>query len=273
MRLVRCLLPVLLVGFLAETSVAQFDLFSWDFVPHQAARGYGTVTADSMTVGAGFEGPLGFQGFMTRTPVAGTVAVTIESYMTWDGVCNLSVPVFAHNGAFTTLASCSIFDASFVFDVAAGDGFGLGLKSSSPFYPGEVHFIEFSFTPSSGFAYWTDLGQALGGALGPPQLSGQGLLHGGMPIELHVTNAPPNQPATLVVGVSALGAPFKGGVMVPTPNLVLPAGLVGMGTLDLAGVWPTNLPPGVQLWMQVWIVDPSAPLGFSATNGVLAATP
>jgi len=60
---------------------------------------------------------------------------------------------------------------------------------------------------------------------------------------------------------------------VPTPNLVLPAGLVGMGTLDLAGIWPTNLPPGVQLWMQVWIVDPTAPLGLSATNGLLAATP
>ena len=44
-------------------------------------------------------------------------------------------------------------------------------------------------------------------------------------------------------------------------------------TLDLAGVWPTNLPPGVQLWMQVWIVDPTAPLGLSATNGLLAATP
>ena len=127
--------------------------------------------------------------------------------------------------------------------------------------------------PASGFAYWTDLGQGSGGALGPPVLTGQGLLHGGMPIVLHVSNAAPHQPITLVIGISALNAPFKGGVLVPTPNLVIPAGFVGMGTMGLGGTWPSNLPAGLHLWMQFWVVDPTAPLGLSATNGLLAATP
>ncbi|HZM00425.1 MAG TPA: hypothetical protein VFD43_09255 [Planctomycetota bacterium] len=268
-------LTLLLVAALAVPSTAQFDLFSWDDMPNEPFCGGSAVTADSMEViaGLGLCGVIGFQGFLTRAPVAGTVAVTIEHYMTYDGVCNSSVPVFAHNGELTQLASCTISNVSFAFEVAAGDGFGFGLDNHTTSFPGDVVFVEFSFTPASGFAYWTDLGQALGGALGPPTLTGQGLLHAGMPVKLNVGNAAPQQPATLVLGLSALEAPFKGGVMVPQPDLIVPSLFTGAGALQLTATWPSNLPAGVQLWMQVWIADLTAPLGWSATNGVLAATP
>lgn len=269
------LLALLLVVALAVPSAAQFDLFSWDDVPNEPFLGGSAVTADSMEViaGKGLGGVVGFQGFLTRTPVAGTVSVTIEHYMTYDGVCNSSVPVFAHNGELTQLASCTISDVSFAFELAAGDGFGFGLDNHTTSFPGYVTFTEFSFTPASGFAYWIDLGQALGGALGPPTLTGQGLLHGGMPVKLNVGNAAPQQPATLVLGSSALNASFKGGVMVPQPDVLVPVVLSATGTLELATTWPSALPAGLQFWMQVWIVDQTTPFGLSATNGLLATTP
>jgi hypothetical protein len=271
MKLLPAAVLLSALAALAAPASAQFDLFKWKL--SGGGSGAATVGATSMFVAADYGNALGFWGFTTRTPVDGTVDVRIHIYMTFDGECDASVPAFWHNGSSTTLASCSTWDQSFSFEVAAGDEFGFGLLTLNPSWPGTLTLDEFTFTPASGFGYWTDLGQGLGGALGPAVLAGQGLLHGGMPIELHVSNAAPHQPATLIVGASALNAPFKGGVMVPTPNLILPAGFVGMGTLELAGTWPNNLPAGLQLWMQIWIVDPTAPHGLSATNGVLAATP
>ena len=271
MKLLPAAVLMTALAALSAPTAAQFDLFKWNL--SGSGDGAATVSASSMFVAADLGNPTGFWGFTTTAPVAGTVGVRLHIYMTYDGVCAASVPVFTDNGALTQLATCSEWDQWFSFEVGAGDEFGFGLLTFNPSWPGTMTLDNFQFIPDSGFAYWTDLGQALGGALGPPHLAGQGLLHGGMPIELHLTNAAPHQPATLVIGISALNAPFKGGVMVPTPNLVLAAGLVGMGTLDLAGTWPNNLPPGVQLWMQLWIVDPTAPLGLSATNAVIAATP
>ena len=256
---------------LAAPATAQFDLFKWQYTPGGPGSS-GFVDADSMGFSGGFEDPLGFFGLLTTSPVSGTVSVKIGNYFPWDGNCAAQAPVFSYNGALTGLG-CSSSGQPFEFPVVAGVPFGFGLSTNQQTWPAVVGFTDFHFTPASGFAYWTDLGQGSGGALGPPVLEGQGLLHGSMPIVLHVTNAPPHNPVTLVIGVSALNAPFKGGVMVPTPNLVIPAGLIGMGQIDFAGTWPNNLPPGVQLWMQFWIADPTAPLGLSATNGVLAATP
>ena len=267
-------LSLLLVATLAVPSTAQFDLFPWDFEPNEHLPGGGALTADSMWVVASWgDAPIGFQGFLTRAPVAGTVAVTIEYYVTFDGVCDSSFPVFAHNDEFTKLASCTISNVSFAFQVAAGDGFGLGLFNESPSNPGDVLFVDFSFTPAGGFAYWTDLGQALGGALGLPTLTGQGLLHGSMPVKLSVGNAAAQQPATLVLGLAALNSPFKGGVLVPRPDVLVSLVIGGGGTLELSAPWPAHMPSGLQCWMQLWIVDPTAPLGLSATNGLLAAAP
>lgn len=275
MKLLSAAVPLAalaLLGLLAAPAAAQFDLFNWDYTPGgPGSSGY--VDADSMGFSGGFEDPPGFFGLLTTSPVSGTVSITLGNYFPWDGNCFAQVPVFSSNGTLTSLGSCPSWGQEFEFPVVAGVPFGFGLKTNQSSWPAVVGFTDFHFTPAQTFAYWTDLGQGMGGALGPPVLAGQGLLYGGMPIVLHVTNAPPHNPVTLVIGISALNAPFKGGVMVPTPNLVIPAGLIGMGKTDFAGTWPSNLPAGVQLWMQFWIVDPTAPLGLSATNAVLAATP
>ena len=121
---------------------------------------------------------------------------------------------------------------------------------------------------------WTNLAQGLAGTAGSvPTLGGDGTLEGGTPLTLTIDHAHSPSLAYLFVGLSAITAPFKGGVLVPAPD-VLVAGLpVSGGGLALGTTWPTGLPTGVRFWFQAWIGDPGAPKGFSATNALRAETP
>src|SRR5262245_63901950 len=76
---------------------------------------------------------------------------------------------------------------------------------------------------------WTDLGQALAGAAGAPDLQATGSLADGTQLVLDLLAAAPVAPAVLVVGQSALSAPFKGGVLVPAPDLLAPLVTDGAG--------------------------------------------
>ena len=107
-----------------------------------------------------------------------------------------------------------------------------------------------------------------------PQLEGDGPLTGGSTATLTVTDALPNGSATLLVGVSDINAPFKGGVLVPAPDILL-GGLPvnGSGQLVVAFPWPAGLPAGVELFWQVWLADGAGAAGFAATNAVSSLTP
>ncbi|HZL99367.1 MAG TPA: hypothetical protein VFD43_03860 [Planctomycetota bacterium] len=120
---------------------------------------------------------------------------------------------------------------------------------------------------------WTDLGQGLAGAGGAPLLAGSGSLAALPPVTMSLTNALPSAPALLLVGLSALNAPLKGGVLVPSPDMPVMLGTDPSGEVQVATLWPDGLPGGLQLWIQWWIVDPSGPAGFTASNALLATTP
>ncbi|HZM00697.1 MAG TPA: integrin alpha [Planctomycetota bacterium] len=121
---------------------------------------------------------------------------------------------------------------------------------------------------------WTAEGPGLGGAFGVPQLSGKGLVGTGAPNALTLQGAAPHTTAVLVAGLSKALLPFKGGVLVPAADaLVLGLVVSNEGTLALPFTWPAGLPPGFDLWLQLWIADPTAPQGLSATNGLHAAGP
>jgi hypothetical protein len=120
---------------------------------------------------------------------------------------------------------------------------------------------------------WTWLGNGLAGTAGVPQLVGTGTLVGGEPAALNLTEAAPSAAATLVIGLSALNAPFKGGVLVPLPAALVSALTDAGGTLPLAATWPAGLPSGLEIYLQYWIVDATAPHGFAASNAVLASAP
>ena len=122
-------------------------------------------------------------------------------------------------------------------------------------------------------AQFTDLGNALAGTTGLPSLEGLGPLSAGSAISLTLANAKPAASWWLVIGFAQANAPFKGGVLVPSPNLLIgPLPTLG-GSLPLVDTWPAGLPSGLALYFQAWISDAAGPKGFAASNGVKALVP
>jgi hypothetical protein len=122
-------------------------------------------------------------------------------------------------------------------------------------------------------ATWFDLGHALSGTGGEPLLQGAGTLAGGEPMSLSLSGALPGGTAFLVIGFAALQAPLKGGVLVPSPDIVLPLTIDAFGELVLSAPWPAGLPGDLAIHFQHWIPDPVSLKGFAASNGVRGVTP
>lgn len=119
--------------------------------------------------------------------------------------------------------------------------------------------------------------------VGGPGLAGQGgkvpflTATGGLvafdPVIFTMTDAKPSTLVYWVIGISALNAPFKGGVMVPHPDQLFTGLSTDTGGTAMAGLlWPPGLPHGVSLWFQMWMKDPAAVAGFSASNGLRGTT-
>jgi len=122
---------------------------------------------------------------------------------------------------------------------------------------------------------WEDLGEALAGTAGiEPNLEGSGTLLAGSNVMLALNNALGNAPAVLFVGLDRLDAPFKGGVLVPQPDISL-SGITttAAGTAVLGTTWPAGVPSGTVVYYQMWIVDAGAPAGLSASNALSSTTP
>jgi hypothetical protein len=259
---------------LAPVGAAQFNLVNWTPDLDGTIGSIG-VAAESMGIAASDStAPGTVIGFHSVAPVAGRVLVEIDFYMTWDGMCNASVPVFILNGTTTVMASCSTFDAHYEFLVSAGADYGFGLATFMFGWPGIVELVNFDFQPLTTGDPWTNLQSGLPGTTGTPALTGTSLLYPHFPFTLDVTNAAASAPAAFIVGFSAINAPFKGGVLVPSVDLILP-GLVTTltGTLQLATSWPGGVPAGFAFYFQAWIVDAGGPAGFAASNALKATSP
>ncbi|MHC4844778.1 MAG: DUF7948 domain-containing protein [Planctomycetota bacterium] len=123
---------------------------------------------------------------------------------------------------------------------------------------------------------WADVGFALAGTGGlSPRLVGTGTLEVGTPGSLTLTDGKPNSLAFLFGGVFNGNAPFKGGTLVPFPAaIILQVGTLPDGSLPLGWLaWPPGLPAGIDLYLQVWISDPGAVSGASASNAVRGTQP
>ena len=121
---------------------------------------------------------------------------------------------------------------------------------------------------------WTDLGHGLAsGSTGAPHLAGTGTLLAGQSVKLVLSGARPLAPAWLVVGLTNLSLPFKGGTLVPNPGIVLLVQTNAVGSLILHGPMPPGTPSGLTRYFQYWIADPGAPAGVSASNALAALTP
>ncbi|GJM22820.1 MAG: hypothetical protein DHS20C15_27350 [Planctomycetota bacterium] len=155
-----------------------------------------------------------------------------------------------------------------------------GILSITTDADGELLLVvtEREFTPTARVlrvepANWLDLGNGLAGATGEPTLIGGGSLSAGKPSGLLLKGAAPLTPTTIVWGAAELGLPFKGGVMVPTLDiLVHSVSTNGAGALQVGGPWPAGIPAGLHAYFQVWVHDVTGPAGFAASNAVRGTT-
>jgi hypothetical protein len=119
-----------------------------------------------------------------------------------------------------------------------------------------------------------DLGHAQFGGSGWPGTRITGDFVPDEAVEIQLWAAGVATPAFLVAGLAEILAPFKGGVLVPRPDLVL--GPLATGTepiFELEGRWPHGLPVGTPITFQWWMADPVAPQGLSASTAVRVTQP
>lgn len=125
-------------------------------------------------------------------------------------------------------------------------------------------------TPSA----WTDLGEGLAGVAGEPQLTGTGTLAAGSAGSLTLTSAKPAAAVLLFVSLASVPAPFKGGVLVAFPPVVvMPLATDGTGALPLPFTWPAAVPSATSLYFQYAVQDAAAVKGVALSNALGAVTP
>lgn len=121
---------------------------------------------------------------------------------------------------------------------------------------------------------WIYIDSPLAGTSGiSPCLLGAGALEPDSTVAVVIKDATVSGVVALVVGFDLINAPFKGGVMVPFPQLVKGVLAGPDGGAVLSGRWPSNVPTGFLLCLQGWMADSSGPVGFLATNAVRAEAP
>jgi hypothetical protein len=134
--------------------------------------------------------------------------------------------------------------------------------------------------PSAGASYafdlgldaWGDLGLGLAGSDGVPYFAGAGPFSANSSNQFVLIQANPSSLATLVIGMSEIDAPFKGGTMVPQPYQMVVLTTNAAGNLIFPFTMPAGIPAGVSLYFQFWISDPAAVAGFAASNGLKGVT-
>ncbi|HZL98876.1 MAG TPA: VCBS repeat-containing protein [Planctomycetota bacterium] len=152
------------------------------------------------------------------------------------------------------------------------DGDGRTDVAVAAFQPSHGTRVLLNHTYESGSPF-LDLGGALAGSNGYPIQLASGTLVAGQPFAFKLHAGPPGGLGFHIVGLSRIDAPFKGGVMIPMPNLINgPFPLGAAGELTLAGNWPAG-GSGLTLYAQFWMPNGGGPFGFVASSGARAQIP
>ena len=120
---------------------------------------------------------------------------------------------------------------------------------------------------------WKQLGHGLAGAVEAPTLTGHGTLATGSTISLSLVNAKPLSAAWLIVSHVNISAPFKGGVLVPFPSIVVVLSTNAAGGFALSATVGPGIPSGFTHYFQAWVADPAGPAGFTASGAISGTTP
>ena len=179
--------------------------------------------------------------------------------------------ISGHDGS--VLYDCSVFQPPFfVFGTMFGLD-GLGDVNGDGFSDWAVEQPDMKtvslYSPAG---LWDDLGHALPGTFGAPQLAGTGLLLGGDAMSIALAGALPSHPVALAIGLNAVNLPFRGGTFVPDADFVLFTTSDASGGLLLQDTWPVDV-PAQSFYFQVWLTDPAGVEGFAASNGLRGQSP
>ena len=140
------------------------------------------------------------------------------------------------------------------------------------------------WAPADGAAYeldltrpdpWVNLGHGFLGIY-ETQLAAWGCLDSEAPVSLRLYNGDDFGGAALVVGLSTVDVPLLGDTLVPSPDFVALGLTTGpWGDLTLEGEWfrAGEVPPGVELFFQMWSFHPTyGPFEAQATNALMVTT-
>ena len=117
-------------------------------------------------------------------------------------------------------------------------------------------------------AAWSEYGLS-----GPthPHLSGEGLPAPLSTITLLADAATPAAPSFLVIGLASQELPFKGGLLEVAPDVVVgPIWTSPTGNLTLSGQVPASVPPGLNLYFQLWVQPLQFGYDWQYSNGLQA---
>lgn len=162
------------------------------------------------------------------------------------------------------LESLSAFTLADAVQTGPCEMLAVGAKSVA----GDAHTLVARLGPPS----WTDLGQSKPGAGAAAELLAAGTLEAGTSNMVALTGTPPGAWIMLIAGTSELSVPFKGGTLVPNPQVLLPLFTGPSGAIALPFHWPASMPQGTKIVFQSWIRDNQASLGYSASNALKGLT-
>lgn len=120
---------------------------------------------------------------------------------------------------------------------------------------------------------WKDLGFALAGTFGPPQLTVTSSMVAGEAFTLVLSNVLPSSPIYNIVGFSFLGGSFEGGVFVPSLNVIVNGFSNAGGIETIQTAFPAGFPTGASTYIQCWMQDPGAIYGWAGSNAVQGIGP
>jgi hypothetical protein len=111
------------------------------------------------------------------------------------------------------------------------------------------------------------------GTSGVPTLTGSGALIAADTFTVTLANARANSLSFLILGFVRWVAPFKGGTLVPSTDLLFTLPTDGAGGFQLQTQFPVGVPADLHFFLQTWIVDAAAVKGMSASNALEVVTP
>jgi len=121
---------------------------------------------------------------------------------------------------------------------------------------------------------YVPLGNALPGTNGVPVLTARGSFVGASTVSFDLGNGLPGVSAILVLGLSRIDRPLLGGVLVPSPDLVVQGlPISNMGTAAWPIICPLGLFTGFTVYLQYWFPDQGAVQGYAASNALRATAP